>query len=69
MKLVIEVSQATVAKYMMRRVGPPSLTWRSFLRNEPIGIAAYHYSRQALVRAGNAGAVSIDALIRHFYEK
>ena len=40
LKLGIEVSQATVAKYMMRRRGRPSPTWRSFLRNEAIGIAA-----------------------------
>jgi putative transposase len=40
LKLGIEVSQATVAKYMVRRVGTPSPTWRSFLRNEAIGIAA-----------------------------
>ena len=40
LKLGIEVSQATVAKYMVRRVGAPSPTWRSFLRNEAIGIAA-----------------------------
>jgi hypothetical protein len=32
--------QATVAKYIVRRVGTPSPTWRSFLRNEAIGIAA-----------------------------
>ncbi len=40
LKLGIEVSQATVAKYMMRRVGRPSPTWRSFLRNQAAGIAA-----------------------------
>src|SRR5208282_4304430 len=40
LKLGIEVSQATVAKYMMRRRGRPSPTWRSFLRNQAIGIAA-----------------------------
>ena len=34
LKLGIQVSQATVAKYMVRRVGRPSPTWRSFLRNE-----------------------------------
>jgi transposase InsO family protein len=39
-KLGIEVSQATVAKYMVRRAGTPSRTWRSFLRNEIDGIAA-----------------------------
>src|ERR1700730_10083394 len=40
LKLGIEVSQATVAKYMVRRGGTPSPTWRSFLRNEAIGMAA-----------------------------
>jgi putative transposase len=40
LKLGIEVSQATVAKYMVRRAGTPSPTWRCFLRNEAIGIAA-----------------------------
>ena len=40
LKLGLEVSHATVAKYMIRRHGRPSPTWRSFLRNEAIGIAA-----------------------------
>jgi putative transposase len=40
LKLGIDVSQATVAKYMERRVGRPSPTWRSFLRNQAAGIAA-----------------------------
>ena len=40
LKLGIEVSQATVAKYMVRRIGTPSPTWRSFLRHEAFGIAA-----------------------------
>jgi hypothetical protein len=40
LKLGIDVSQATVAKYMVRRVGRPSPTWRSFLRNQGAGIAA-----------------------------
>src|ERR1700738_3712599 len=40
LKLGIKVSQATVAKYMVRRVGTPPPTWRTFLRNEAIGIAA-----------------------------
>jgi len=38
--LGIEISQATVAKYMVRRIGAPSPTWRSFLRNQLTGIAA-----------------------------
>src|SRR6202011_5142762 len=40
LKLGIEISQATVAKYMLRRRGMPSPTWRSFLRNQAEGIAA-----------------------------
>jgi putative transposase len=39
LKLGIEISQATVAKYMVRPRSP-SPTWRSFLRNEAIVIAA-----------------------------
>src|SRR3984893_18228255 len=33
LKLGIDVCQATVTKYMMRRRQPPSQTWRTFLRN------------------------------------
>ena len=33
LKLGIDVSQATVAKYMGRRRQPPSQTWQTFLRN------------------------------------
>jgi transposase InsO family protein len=40
LKLGIQVSQATVTKYMMHRPSLPSPTWRSFLRNEAIAIAA-----------------------------
>ena len=40
LKLGIEVSQGTVAKYMRRKRGRPSPTWRSFLRNQAAGIAA-----------------------------
>ena len=40
LKLGIEVSQATVAKYMVRRRGTPSQNWRTFLRNQAEGIAA-----------------------------
>ncbi len=40
LKLGIEVSQAIVAKYMVQRLGSPSPTWRSFLRNQALAIAA-----------------------------
>src|SRR5215469_2206264 len=33
LKIGIEVSQATVAKYMVRQRRPPSQTWRTFLKN------------------------------------
>jgi hypothetical protein len=38
--LGLEISQATVAKYMMRRPRLPSPAWRTFLRNQADGIAA-----------------------------
>ncbi len=40
LKLGIEVSQATVGRHMVRRHGPPSPTWRTFLSNQIDGIAA-----------------------------
>ena len=40
LKLGFEISQATVAKYMLRRPGRTSPTWRSFLHNQVAGIAA-----------------------------
>jgi hypothetical protein len=33
LKLGVDVCQTTVAKYMVRRVGPPSQCWGTFLRN------------------------------------
>lgn len=33
LKLGVQVSQATVAKYMMRQCKPPSQTWNTFLEN------------------------------------
>jgi putative transposase len=38
LKLGIEVSQATVAKYMVRCRKPPSQTWRSFLKNHAMDL-------------------------------
>ena len=40
LKLGISIGQTAVAKYMARRAGLPSPTWRSFLRNHMDGIAA-----------------------------
>jgi hypothetical protein len=40
LKLGFQVAQSTVAKYMIRRRGPPSQTWRTFLRDHAPDIAA-----------------------------
>jgi hypothetical protein len=40
LKLGIEVAQSSVAKYMIKRRGPPSQGWRTFLRNHAPDIAA-----------------------------
>src|SRR5215208_3963878 len=40
LKLGFEVAQSTVAKYMVKRCGPPSQGWRTFLRNHAPDIAA-----------------------------
>ena len=40
LKLGFGVSQSTVAKYMVRRYGPPSQGWSTFLRNHTPHIAA-----------------------------
>ena len=40
LKLGFEIAESTVSKYMIRRRGPPSQTWRTFLRNHAQAIAA-----------------------------
>src|SRR5580693_4737109 len=40
LKLGFEVAQSSVAKYMVKRRGPPSQGWRAFLRNQAPDIAA-----------------------------
>jgi transposase InsO family protein len=40
LKLGIEVGQTSIAKYMVRRRGPPSQGWKTFLRNHADGVAA-----------------------------
>jgi hypothetical protein len=40
LKLVSEVAQSSVAKYMVKRRGPPGQGWRTFLRNHARDIAA-----------------------------
>ena len=40
LKLGFEVAQSSVAKYMVKRRGPPSQGWRTFLQNHAPDIAA-----------------------------
>src|ERR1700720_3785135 len=40
LKLGFEVAQSSIAKYMVKRRGPPSQEWRTFLRNHAPDIAA-----------------------------
>ena len=40
LKLGFEVAQSTVAKYMIKRWGPPSQGWHTFLRNHAPDVAA-----------------------------
>ena len=40
LKLGFEVAQSSIAKYMVKRHGPPSPGWRTFLRNHTPDIAA-----------------------------
>jgi hypothetical protein len=42
LKLGFEIAESTVSKYMIRRRGPPSQTWQTFLRNHADAIAAIH---------------------------
>jgi transposase InsO family protein len=40
LKLGFEIAQSSVAKYMVKRCGPPTQGWRTFLRNHAPNIAA-----------------------------
>src|SRR5262245_25717263 len=40
LKLGYELAESTISRYMIRRHGPPSQTWRTFLRNHADAIAA-----------------------------
>ena len=43
LKLGFDVAQSTVSKYMLRRRGPPSQGWNTFLRNHADGIASVDF--------------------------
>src|SRR4030088_1083282 len=60
LKLGIDIGQTSVAKYMVKRRGPPSQGWKTFLHNHADGIAAMdlfvvpNSSRFAFCPASNA---------------
>jgi hypothetical protein len=43
LKLGFEIAQSSVAKYMVKRCGPPSQGWWTFLRNHAADIAAMDF--------------------------
>jgi hypothetical protein len=43
LKLGFEIAQSSVAKYMVKRCGPPSQGWSTFLRNQAPDIAAMDF--------------------------
>jgi transposase InsO family protein len=43
LKLGFDVSQTTVAKYLIREINPPSQSWKTFLKNHADGIAAIDF--------------------------
>jgi hypothetical protein len=50
LKLGFAVTQSSVAKYMIKRRGPPSQGWRTFLRNHAPDIAAMDLLSRRCVR-------------------
>ena len=43
LKLGYDVCESTIAKYMIRRPGPPSQTWKTFIRNHRTEIVAIDF--------------------------
>jgi putative transposase len=52
LKLGIDVSQATVAKYMVRHEKPPSQNWRTFLDNHVTTLASIDFFTVPTIRFG-----------------
>jgi len=52
LKLGINVSQATVAKYMVRHGRPPSQNWRTFLDNHVTTLASIDFFTVPTIRFG-----------------
>ena len=50
LKLGIEITEPTVAKYMVRQRKPPSQTWRTFLQNHVTSLVSVNSMGKPLVR-------------------
>jgi transposase InsO family protein len=64
LKLGFEVAQSSVAKYMVKRSGPPSQGWKTFLRNHAPDIAAMDLFVVPTIRFGLLYALVIVRLDR-----
>ena len=62
LKLGIEISQATVAKYMSRQGKPPSQSWRTFLENHVQQIVAIDF---LIVRTLNFRLLFVFVVLSH----
>jgi len=62
LKLGIEISQATVAKYMSRHRQPPSQSWRTFLKNHVQQIVAIDF---LIVRTLNFRLLFVFVALSH----
>ena len=63
LKLGIEISQATVAKYMSRQGRPPSQTWRTFLENHVQQIVATDF---LVVRTVSFRLLFVFVVVGHY---
>ncbi len=64
--LGIHLAQSTVAKYMIRRSGPPSQTWRTFLRNHARELLPSEIAPQTRRRVSALGASLLSRILRGF---
>ena len=62
LKLGIEISQATVAKYMVRQRKPPSQSWRTFLENHVQQLVATDF---LVVRTVSFGLLFVFVVVGH----
>ena len=59
LKLRIEVSQSTIAKYMVKHRKPPSQTWRTFLENHVKRLVSVDFFVVPTVVSGSCTCSSI----------